>query len=145
MAELTMEQVAKENEDLKAKIAELEKAKEGDGGNADAAKARKIMDDLKAKNDALWKQIEAFEKEKAETEKAKLSEVDRLKAEKVEAEAKAKGAEETLAKALRENAFGYAAMAAGCTSVADAIKLADLSAFKPDDAEASKAFVEEFK
>ena len=145
MAEPTMEQVAKENEDLKAKIAELEKAGGGDGGNADAAKARKLLDDLKKDKKALEEKLNAYEAEKAEAEKAKMSEVERLKAEKAEAEAKAKAADEALARSMKENAFGFAAMQAGCSNVADAIKLADLGSFKADDPDAAKSFVEEFK
>jgi len=140
-----MEQLQKDLDAAKAKIAELEKAKGDDAGNVDAAKARKKIEALEKDLKEKAEKLEAYEKEKSESEKAKLSEVERLKAEKAEAEAKAQAAADTLAKTLRENAFGYAALQAGCSNVSDAIKLADLSEFNAEDPESAKAFIEGFK
>lgn len=146
--ELTKEQIdqmVKDNEALKAKVADFEKAKDGDGGNADAVKARKKIEDLEKANKTLSDQMAAHQKELDEKKKAEMSEAERLKVERAEFEAKAKAAEDKLSAVAKESAFKIAALQSGCSNVDDAVKLADLGAYDPANPEASKAFVETFK
>jgi len=117
----------------------------GKGGDPEAARTRirlkeleKTIEDLKGKNSA-------YEKEKAEAEKAKLSEIDRLKLEKEGAETRTKELESKLGSVQKESSFKIAALQAGCVDPEAAVKLADLSAFKESDPEAIKASIEDFK
>lgn len=142
--DLTKEQIEalqKENEALKAKVTELDEA----GGNANAARARRTLDDLKAKNEELTNKLAVYDKEKLEAEKAKLTEAERLKREAEEASSRAKKAEDALSLKEKEHAFKVAALKAGVTNVDDAAKLADLSGFDPSKPDDVTSFMDGFK
>lgn len=91
-----------------------------DGLAAELRIARKQLKEAQAK-------ITSFESAASESERAKLGEVDRYKAEAADWKAKFESATTRSESLLKSSAFRFAAHQAGVVNVEDALKLADLS------------------